>query len=187
MRKVTTTSKSSKKSAPKRFGAAFAVLVLLIGTFYALTPWIAASVASRLASRLGVNTINLSIDHPGLAGVTIRGLEIESDVLSLVGESGRAEYSWGNIVSGRIDELTFELLHISASQGTSSQHTTPSPSLEAAFESIPINHLMVKQLTLKLPDIGFTGSGAMSVSESCVAMKCLDWQVDWASTLSTCL
>ena len=184
MQEVTTTGKPLKKFTLKRVGAAIAVLAFLAGIFYALTPWIATSVASRLASRLGVNTIDLSIDHPGFAGVTIRGLEIESDVLSLVAESGRAEYSWSNIVDGRIDELTFELVHVSASQSASSQHATRSPSLEAVFESIPINHLVVKQLTLKLPDIGFMGSGAMSVSESSLSLTMDGLEPEQASRLS---
>lgn len=141
--------------------AILVVTLVLVAGLYFSSPWLVAELASRAATQLSVDRVELRIGYPRLTGVDVDYLMVESERVSLVAERGEFRHRWRDLADLSRAELDFDELRLSVHEPPKSADDSSTPSLDTVFSVLPFRAVTIHALTLKVAEPAFLGHGEL--------------------------
>lgn len=156
------------------------LLGAVLGTLYALTPWLAAGLAPRLAGPLGVDELRVAVGRPGLHGLTLHSLDLVAGRVRIRAAAGRLDYRLGGLLAGRLEDLRLAQLTVTvdatdaarpgAPDGDPAAGRLPAPDPAALFAALPLRAASVEVLELAVPALEFAAAGSLRLNETALAL-----------------
>jgi Dicarboxylate transport len=148
-----------------RSAVGLAVSASLCLLLYAAAPVIVARLGPLLAERFGLSSLEVDIDHPGLHGVALRRLALGGDGFELTGLDADVTYSWRSLRRGELESIAFGALEIVRLAPADAAEPPAQPATGLRVPALPVARLQTEHLVLRLPGLGFTGTGRAEIGD----------------------
>ena len=172
--------KQTRASALRIFALTFGSVLLLLTGLYLASPWLLARMALVFAGRLGASSLAVETGYPGLGQIDVVTLRIESDTYVIDAKRGSLRYRWTDLLNAKLDGAVFERVRLTLRRSKGAQPDGDTPDIETLFGAVPIREVHVDELLLDMPDIGFLGTGRVSLSDDSLTLALAGIQPEFA-------
>ncbi|HEX7037984.1 MAG TPA: YdbH domain-containing protein [Pseudomonadales bacterium] len=141
-----------------------AVPVTLLAALQLAWPWLAVTLGETLAAALGADRVVIVASRPGFDRLAIERLTLEAGRLELFAEQGVLRYRLLELITGRLRGAAFETVRVSVLAPRGAEDGSASggpPDLTPLFAALPEEGLVVHDLLVRVPALGFQAAGSL--------------------------
>ena len=146
----------------RRILLAILAVGLLFAAGYAASPALISAASPLVAERLGLESLHIAAERPTLNRIVIREFDAANAAVAASGRGVTIEYTLTGLWRGVVEDITAD--HLSVTVLPDPGSTEEAEASPPGIPELPLDRLVVRELSLHVPAAGFTGAGSAALS-----------------------